>query len=90
MLARLEASFGAPDRANGLECVYREKDPDPEGKQLAGTKDPLTEATKLVQQLKQHAADRLTTHLLAFEVCSHSPMMLSGLPVVASTAHAFI
>lgn len=46
----------------------REKDPDPEGKQLAATKDPLGEATKLVQQLKQYAGDRMQTHLLAFEV----------------------
>ena len=46
----------------------REKDPDPEGKQLAATKDPLGEATKLVQQLKQYAGDRIKTHLLAFEV----------------------
>lgn len=49
-------------------CVCREKDSDPEGKQLAATKEPLAEATKLVQKLKQHAPDRLKTHLLAFEV----------------------
>ena len=51
-------------------CVYfcREKDPDPDGKRLAATKDPLAEATKLVQQLKQYAGDRINTHLLAFEV----------------------
>ena len=54
-------------RINGL-LPYREKDPDPDGKQLAGTKDPLGEATKLVQQLKQYAGDRIKTHLLAFEV----------------------
>ena len=49
---------------------YREKDPDPDGKQLAATKDPLGEATKLVQQLKQYAGERIKTHLLAFEVGS--------------------
>lgn len=49
-------------------AACREKDPDPEGKQLAATKDPLAEATKLVQQLKQYAGDRMKTHLLAFEV----------------------
>jgi len=48
--------------------VYREKDPDPDGKQLAATPEPLAEATKLVQQLKQYAGDRIKTHLLAFEV----------------------
>ena len=53
----------------GLLC--REKDSDPEGKQLAATKDPLGEATKLVQKLKQHAPDRIKTHLLAFEVLPH-------------------
>ena len=48
--------------------MYREKDPDPDGKQLAATQEPLAEATKLVQQLKQYAGDRIKTHLLAFEV----------------------
>ena len=52
-------------------CPYREKDPDPDGRQLAGTKDALGEATKLVQQLKQYAGDRIKTHLLAFEVSPH-------------------
>lgn len=60
----------------------REKDPDPEGKQLAATKDPLGEATKLVQRLKQYAGDRLKTHLFAFEVglllCSNVHCALSG------------
>ena len=50
--------------------VHREKDPDPDGKQLAATQEPLAEATKLVQQLKQYAGDRIKTHLLAFEVSS--------------------
>lgn len=36
--------------------------------QLAAIKDPLGEATKLVQRLKQYAGDRLKTHLFAFEV----------------------
>lgn len=53
---------------NVVVCGFREKDLDPEGKQLAATKDPLGEATKLVQQLKQYAGDRIKTHLLAFEV----------------------
>jgi len=48
--------------------LYREKDADPDGKQLAATQEPLAEATKLVQQLKQYAGDRIKTHLLAFEV----------------------
>ena len=52
-------------------CPCREKDPDPDGRQLAGTKDALGEATKLVQQLKQYAGDRIKTHLLAFEVSPH-------------------
>lgn len=47
----------------------KEKDPDPDGQQLASVADPLGEALKLVRMLKAHAADRLRTHLLAFEVC---------------------
>ncbi len=46
----------------------KEKDPDPHGEQLARTEDPLGEAAKLVQRLREHSGDRLKTHELAFEV----------------------
>ncbi len=39
-----------------LRC--RKADPDPDGKQLAATSDPLGEATKLLEKLKQHADTR--------------------------------
>lgn len=58
----------------------KEKDPDPDGEQLAKTKDPLGEATKLVQRLREHSGDRLRTHELAFEVC-HLLIVLSHLLV---------
>ncbi|KAL3138957.1 hypothetical protein ABBQ32_005768 [Trebouxia sp. C0010 RCD-2024] len=60
----------------------KEKDPDPEGKHLAATKDPLGEATKLVQQLKQYAGDRMQTHLLAFEVYIRKGRLLLSLQAV--------
>jgi hypothetical protein len=47
----------------------KEKDPDPDGEQLAKTEDPLGEATKLVQRLREHSGDCLRTHELSFEVC---------------------
>jgi len=43
-------------------------DPDPDGAALAGTTDPLGEATKLVKKLEAAASNRIDTHLLAFEV----------------------
>jgi len=46
----------------------KEKDPDPFGEQLAQTEDPLGEALKLVQRLREHSGNRLKTHELAFEV----------------------
>jgi hypothetical protein len=49
-----------------LLCCCRDLDPD--GVQLAATADPLGEAAKLVKRLCEHAADNLTSHLLAFEV----------------------
>jgi len=46
-------------------------DPDPDGAQLAATPDPLGEATKLLQKLKQHAADRCRSPLASacFALC---------------------
>ncbi|DBA72018.1 TPA: hypothetical protein ACH3X2_010757 [Trebouxia sp. C0005] len=60
----------------------KEKDPDPDGKQLAATQEPLAEATKLVQQLKQYAGDRIKTHLLAFEVYMRKGRLLLSLQAV--------
>ncbi len=47
----------------------KEKDPDPHGEQLARTEDPLGDAAKLVQRLREHSGNRVRTHELAFEVC---------------------
>ena len=51
----------------------KEKDPDPHGEQLARTEDPLGEAAKLVQRLREHSGNRLKTHELAFEVLNSAP-----------------
>lgn len=39
-------------------CLFRKADPDPDGAKLAATSDPLGEATKLLEKLKQHADSR--------------------------------
>lgn len=44
--------------------LCRKEDPDPDGKLLASTSDPLGEATKLLDKLKQHAGTR-------FDPCTH-------------------
>ncbi|CAK0738600.1 hypothetical protein CVIRNUC_001066 [Coccomyxa viridis] len=46
----------------------KEKDPDPHGEKLAQVEDPLGEAMKLLQRLREYSGDRLKTHELAFEV----------------------
>ena len=54
----------------------KEKDPDPHGDKLAQVEDPLAEAMKLLQRLREYSGDRLRTHELAFEVNS-SPSVSS-------------
>ena len=63
-----------------LTC--REKDPDPDGEQLAATQDPLGEAMKLVQRLRQHSGDRLGTHKLACNVYLRRHRLLLALKAV--------
>jgi len=63
-------------------AAVKEKDPDPAGKELAATKDPLGEATKLVVELKKHAADKMETHKAAFEVYLRKGRLLLALQAV--------
>ncbi|KAK9837789.1 hypothetical protein WJX74_005116 [Apatococcus lobatus] len=60
----------------------KEKDPDPDGEQLAATQDPLGEAMKLVQRLRQHSGDRLGTHKLACDVYLRRHRLLLALKAV--------
>lgn len=61
----VEPCCSAQDKEREKE---KEKDLDPFGEQLAQTEDPLGEALKLVQRLREHSGNRLKTHELAFEV----------------------
>lgn len=56
-------------------AAAKEKDPDPDGEQLAKTAQPLEAAVKLVRMLKEHSGDRLRTHVLAFEVRYRRPQI---------------
>eukprot|EP00002_Diphylleia_rotans_P023039 TRINITY_DN4527_c0_g1_i1.p1 TRINITY_DN4527_c0_g1~~TRINITY_DN4527_c0_g1_i1.p1 ORF type:complete len:853 (+),score=231.37 TRINITY_DN4527_c0_g1_i1:68-2626(+) len=59
-----EASQG-----KGQKVAEKKKtDPDPQGMELLKVQDPLAEALKIVNILQLHAAKRLETHQLAFEV----------------------
>ncbi|KAK9808522.1 hypothetical protein WJX73_004343 [Symbiochloris irregularis] len=51
-----------------VPAAKRDQDPDPLGKELASTSDPLGEAVKLVCMLRDNAGDRMRTHEEAFEV----------------------
>ncbi len=57
---------GTPKKQAGVAA--KEKDTEPDGDQLAKFAEPLEEYVKLVRTLKEYSADRLQTHLLAFEV----------------------
>lgn len=60
----------------------KKEDPDPHGKALAATSDPLGEATKLLDKLKQHAGDRMETQKWAFEVYVRKARLLLALSAV--------
>lgn len=72
----------SPCRADHVHFACREKDPDPDGEQLAATQDPLGEAMKLVQRLRQHSGDRLGTHKLACDVYLRRHRLLLALKAV--------
>lgn len=61
----------------------KEKDPDPSGKLLADTPDPLGEATKFLQVLLEHAGADLETHVLAAEVFRRKGRLLLALRAAA-------
>ena len=46
----------------------KQKDPDPDGGELAATEQPLEEASKLIRVLLQHAGDMVKSQLLGVEV----------------------
>ena len=96
---RKQADEASPHNKDASQVVKgaAPKDPDPQGKALATTQDPLGEASKLVGTLREHAGDRLQTHLWAFKVCAllvaatfsatRSQIGLSQAPAPAQTAH---
>lgn len=71
-----------PHTPNRLAQV-KEKDPDPHGKLLADTADPLGEATKFLQVLLEHASGELETQLLAAEVYRRKGRLLLALRAAA-------
>lgn len=54
----IEAAGLTCDKTSGGDTDSRKADPDPDGAKLAGTSDPLGEATKLLEKLKEHADSR--------------------------------
>lgn len=46
----------------------KEKDPDPNGEKLASVANPLEEASKLLQVLREYHENSLQTQILGFEV----------------------
>jgi len=61
-------------------------DADPDGVLLAATKDPLGEATKLLNRLLIAAPDRLETQLMAFEIYSRKKRLLLAFKAVKKAA----
>lgn len=78
------AEAAAKDKAGAKKpaAAKRKADPDPDGAKLAGTSDPLGEATKLLEKLKEHADSRLETQRWAFEVYMRKGKLLLALSAV--------
>jgi peptide alpha-N-acetyltransferase len=60
---------------------------DPRGERLLETEKPLEAADKLVQVLRKHAPDRITTHRAAFMVARHQNKPFLALKAVKLAAH---
>ena len=58
----------ASKQSKGKTEKNKEKDEDPDGAQLASVADPLEEASKLLQVLRENHKHDLSTNLLSFEV----------------------
>ena len=58
----------ASKQSKGKTEKNKEKDEDPDGAQLASVADPLEEASKLLQVLRENHEHDLSTNLLSFEV----------------------
>jgi len=57
-------------------------DPDPDGVELAGIKDPLTAATKYVTMLRNHRPQKLESQQMGFELFLRKQKMLLALSCV--------
>lgn len=63
-----KARESASKQNKGKGEKLKDKDPDPDGAQLAAVPDPLAEASKLLQVLRENHEGNLDTHGLSFEV----------------------
>lgn len=80
-----EAAAREREAAKGKKQV-KEVDRDPDGAQLAAVADPLAEAAKLLQKLRDNGRSRLQTHLLSFEVALRRGKQLLALQAVKRAA----
>jgi peptide alpha-N-acetyltransferase len=84
-----DAAAKKPAAAAAAAAPSAKADPDPDGAALAGTADPLGEATRWVASLTQHASGELDTHLLAAEVyCRKGRLLLALRSVLRARALA--
>jgi tetratricopeptide (TPR) repeat protein len=84
--AAAAAAAGGAKKGGGGGDAKKPVDADPNGVQLAATKDPLGEATKLLNRLLTAVPDRLETQLMAFEIFSRKKKLLLALKAVKSAA----
>jgi N-alpha-acetyltransferase 15/16, NatA auxiliary subunit len=60
---------------------------DPRGEKLLRTEDPLAEADKLLRILKEHSAQRMSTHKAAFEIAELQDKPFLAVHAVKQAAH---
>jgi peptide alpha-N-acetyltransferase len=84
--AAAAAAAAAAGKKGGGGDPKKPVDADPDGVLLASTKDPLGEATKLLNRLLNAAPDRLETQLMAFEIFSRKKKLLLALRAVKKAA----
>mmetsp|Transcript_2029 Transcript_2029/g.3159 ORF Transcript_2029/g.3159 Transcript_2029/m.3159 type:complete len:899 (+) Transcript_2029:210-2906(+) len=70
------AATAASDAKKDVKKQSDKKDADPDGAALEATTDPLSEACKLVAQIKEHAPNQLNMQLLAAEVYTRKGRLL--------------
>lgn len=85
--AKKEKQEAKKTSGKGADGEEKKEDPDPQGNELAKTKDPLKEATKFLTPLLEHSPKNIEAQCLGFEVYLRRSKHWK--PIAQSTANYF-